>query len=56
MSGPAPEGRGRVHIDGGLSRAATIRGLDMPADAVDRVVDLYEASAHKRAMPSPPER
>jgi NAD+ synthase len=45
-----------VHVDGGLSRAATIRELDAPADAVDRVVDLYEASAHKRSMPPAPER
>ena len=45
-----------VHVDGGLSRAATIRELDVPADAVDRVVDLYEASAHKRSMPPAPER
>ena len=45
-----------VHVDGGLSRAATIRELDVSADAVDRVVDLYEASAHKRSMPPAPER
>ncbi len=45
-----------VHVDGGLSQAATIRELDAPADAVDRVVDLYEASAHKRSMPPAPER
>ena len=45
-----------VHVDGGLSRAATIRELDVPADAVDRVVELYEASAHKRSMPPAPER
>ncbi|EMA61064.1 NAD synthetase [Halorubrum distributum JCM 13561] len=45
-----------VHVDGGLSRAATVRELDVPAEAVDRVVDLYERSAHKRAMPPAPER
>jgi NAD+ synthase len=45
-----------VHVDGGLSRAATVRELDVPAEAVDRVVDLHERSAHKRAMPPAPER
>jgi NAD+ synthase len=28
----------------------------VPEEAVDRVVDLYERSAHKRAMPPAPER
>ena len=45
-----------VHVDGGLSRAATIRELDVPAEAVDRVVALSERSAHKRSMPPAPER
>ncbi|PHQ38419.1 NAD(+) synthetase [Halorubrum persicum] len=45
-----------VHVDGGLSRAATVRELDVPEEAVDRVVELYERSAHKRAMPPAPER
>ena len=45
-----------VHVDGGLSRAATVRELDVPEEAVDRVVDLHERSAHKRAMPPAPER
>ena len=45
-----------VHVDGGLSRAATVRELGVPEAAVDRVVDLYERSAHKRAMPPAPER
>ncbi|MFC5134286.1 MULTISPECIES: NAD+ synthase [Haloferacaceae] len=45
-----------VHVDGGLSRAATTRELDVPAAAVDRVVELYERSAHKRSMPPAPER
>ncbi len=45
-----------VHVDGGLSRAATVRELDVPAEAVDRVVELHERSAHKRSMPSAPER
>lgn len=45
-----------VHVDGGLSRAATARELDVPAAAVDRVVELSERSAHKRSMPPAPER
>jgi NAD+ synthase len=45
-----------VHVDGGLSRAATVRELDVPAEAVDRVVELHERSAHKRSMPPAPER
>lgn len=45
-----------VHVDGGLSRAATVRELDVPAEAVDRVVELVEGSTHKRAMPPAPER
>ena len=45
-----------VHVDGGLSRSATVSELDVPEEAVDRVVDLYERSAHKRAMPPAPER
>ncbi len=45
-----------VHVDGGLSRSATIRELGVPAEAVDRVVELYERSAHKRSMPLAPER
>lgn len=45
-----------VHVDGGLSRSATIRELDVPPEAVDRVVSLSERSAHKRSMPPAPER
>ncbi|GAB6879324.1 NAD+ synthase [Halorubrum gandharaense] len=44
-----------VHVDGGLSRAATARELDVPVEAVDRVVELYETSKHKRSMPPAPE-
>jgi len=44
-----------VHVDGGLSRAATVRELGVPAEAVDRVVELHERSAHKRSMPPAPE-
>ena len=45
-----------VHVDGGLSRDATARELDVPVEAIDRVVDLHERSAHKRSMPPAPER
>lgn len=44
-----------VHVDGPLSKSATVRTLDVPESAVDRVVELYETSAHKRAMPPAPE-
>ena len=45
-----------VHVDGGLSRAVTARELGVPEEAVDRVVELYERSAHKRSMPPAPEQ
>ncbi len=44
-----------LHIDGGLSKAATVRTIDVTEDQVDHVVDLYESSKHKRAMPPAPE-
>lgn len=44
-----------LHVDGPFSKDATVRTLGVPADAVDRVVDLYEKSAHKRAMPPAPD-
>ncbi len=44
-----------LHIDGPFSRAATIQTLDVPPDAIDRVVDLYQESRHKRAMPPAPD-
>jgi NAD+ synthase len=44
-----------LHVDGPLSRAATVRALDgIEAAHVDRVVELYERSEHKRAMPPAP--
>jgi NAD+ synthase len=44
-----------LHVDGPLSRAATVRALDgIEAEHVDRVVELYERSKHKRAMPPAP--
>jgi NAD+ synthase len=46
-----------LHVDGPLSKAATLRALDdhVTEAHVDRVIDLYEASAHKRAMPPAPD-
>ena len=44
-----------LNVDGPLSKAATVRALDVEEAHVERVVDLYERSAHKRAMPPAPE-
>jgi len=44
-----------LHVDGPLSKAATVRTLGVPESAVERVVELYEQSAHKRSMPPAPE-
>lgn len=45
-----------LHVDGPLSRAATVRTVGCEPDAVDRIVDMYERSAHKRQVPPSPER
>lgn len=45
-----------LHIDGPLSKAATVRHLDGVTEGhVDRVVELVEGSAHKRSMPPAPD-
>jgi NAD+ synthase len=44
-----------LHVDGPLSKAATVRELDVDREVVDRVVDLHERSAHKRRMPPAPD-
>ena len=44
-----------LHVDGPFSRSATVRTLGVPEAAVERVVELYEGSRHKRAMPPAPE-
>jgi NAD+ synthase len=44
-----------LHIDGPLSKHATMETLGISEEAIDRVVELYETSAHKRAMPPAPE-
>jgi len=45
-----------LHVDGPLSKSATVRYLDgVTEEHVDRVVELVEGSEHKRAMPPSPE-
>lgn len=44
-----------LHVDGPLSKHATVETLDISEEAIDRVVELYETSAHKRAMPPAPD-
>ncbi|MFC6874310.1 NAD+ synthase [Halobellus marinus] len=44
-----------LHVDGPLSTAATVRHLDVTEAQIERVVELYERSAHKRSMPPAPE-
>jgi len=44
-----------LHVDGPLSKAATVRYVDGVTEGhVDRVVELVEGSAHKRSMPPAP--
>ena len=44
-----------LHVDGPLSKAATVRTLDVDDEHVERAVDLHERSAHKRRMPPAPD-
>jgi NAD+ synthase len=44
-----------LHVDGPLSKSVTVRHLGVTPEQVDRVVDLYERSAHKRSMPPAPD-
>jgi len=44
-----------LRVDGPLSKAATARTLDVEEAAVERVEELYRASAHKRRLPPAPE-
>ncbi|MFB6108959.1 MAG: NAD+ synthase [Haloplanus sp.] len=44
-----------LHVDGPLSTAATVRHLGVTEAQVERVEELYERSAHKRAMPPAPD-
>ncbi|ADQ66088.1 NAD synthetase [Halogeometricum borinquense DSM 11551] len=44
-----------LHVDGPLSKSATMDHIDVTGEQIDRVVELYEQSAHKRQMPPAPE-
>ncbi|GAB7014117.1 NAD+ synthase [Halolamina salina] len=45
-----------LHVDGPLSKAATVRYVDgVTEEHVERVEELVEGSAHKRSMPPSPE-
>ncbi len=44
-----------LHVDGPLSGRATAETLGVDQSAIDRVVELYEQSAHKRRLPPVPE-
>lgn len=44
-----------AHIDGPLSVSATRRLLDIEAETVEKVRDMYEHSEHKRQVPPAPE-
>lgn len=45
-----------LHVDGPLSRAATAELVGCDRETVDRVVTMYERSAHKRQVPPTPDR
>lgn len=45
-----------LHVDGPLSKTATVRELEgVEVEHVERVVELYESSEHKRSMPPAPD-
>ena len=44
-----------LHVDGPFSRSATVETLGVPESAIERVIDLYERSEHKRHMPPGPD-
>ena len=44
-----------LHVDGPFSRSATARTLGLDESVIDRVVDLYRGSAHKRQLPPAPD-
>ena len=44
-----------LHIDGGVPKDATADHIGVPPSIVDQVRGMYEASAHKRAMPPGPD-
>ncbi len=44
-----------LHIDGGVPKDATADHIGVPPSAIEQVREMYEASAHKRAVPPGPE-
>ncbi|MFC6863236.1 NAD+ synthase [Halomicroarcula sp. GCM10025817] len=44
-----------LHVDGGVPQAATADHIGVPASLVEQVREMYESSAHKRAMPPGPD-
>lgn len=44
-----------LHVDGGVPKDATADHIGVPPSAIDQVRGMYEASAHKRAVPPGPE-
>jgi NAD+ synthase len=44
-----------LHVDGGVPKAAAADHLGVPESAIEQVREMYERSAHKRAMPPGPE-
>ncbi|SNZ14864.1 NH(3)-dependent NAD(+) synthetase [Natronoarchaeum philippinense] len=44
-----------VHVDGGVPASATARLVDADVETIEYVRELYEQSAHKRAMPPSPD-
>ena len=44
-----------LHIDGGVPRDATADHIGVPPSTVEQVREMYDSSAHKRAMPPGPD-
>src|SRR6056297_2404521 len=44
-----------LHIDGGVPKDATADHIGVPPSVVEQVREMYETSAHKRAMPPGPD-
>ncbi|MBX0322350.1 NAD+ synthase [Halomicroarcula sp. F13] len=44
-----------LHVDGGVPKAATADHVGVPESLVEQVREMYESSAHKRAMPPGPD-
>jgi NAD+ synthase len=44
-----------LHVDGGVPKDATADHIGVPPSVIDTVREMYETSAHKRAMPPGPD-